>query len=254
MKNGNWLRSLNQERIVLLIAITLFVAFSLLLKGFASPDNLFSLVQAVSVIGVLGLAMAIVVIGRGIDLSLVAIACMPVAWFVVQVQSGVTIETTASLSLAFAVAVGLINGWLVVYAEMPAIFATIARGTITYGAIQFFFVRNDIIPFPSRLEGLSRFWLEHIWGVPNTVTFVAAAATAAWLFLSYTKVGRFIYAIGDNPIAARITGVPMRPVLLLQYVIAAVIALLAGVILASTVDSANTRLFNSTTLRLRMCC
>jgi ribose transport system permease protein len=240
------LRSFNQERIVLLISAVLFVVFSIFLKGFASPDNLLSLLQAVSIIGVLGLAMAIVVIGRGIDLSLIAIACMPVAWFVAQVQSGTPIEIAASYALIFAVAVGLINGWLVAYAEIPAIFATIATGTITYGAVQFFFVRSDIIPFPQALKGLSAFWLGRVGGVPNTVIFFALAAAAVWLFLRATKIGRYIYAIGDNPTAARITGVPMRPVLLLQYVLAAVIALLAGVVLASTVDSANTRLFNST--------
>ena len=238
--------SLDQERIVLAIAVVLFVLFSVFLKGFADPDNLLTLLQGVSIIGILGIAMAIVVIGRGIDLSLVAVACMPVAWFIVQVQGGASLEWAAFMALLAAVIVGLVNGWLIAYAEVPAIFATIATGTITYGAIQFLFVPTDIVPFPPALKQLSQFWMSRIYGVPTTVIFFALLAMAAWLFLRYTRIGRYIYAVGDNPNAARTTGLPVRPILLVQYVMASVIALVAGIILASTVSSGNTRLFNST--------
>jgi ribose transport system permease protein len=234
-------KSFDQERIVLAIAVLLFVCFAVTLDRFIDPGNLLSLLQGVLIIGVLGVAMAIVVIGRGIDLSMIAVTCMPVAWFVVQVQAGTSVEWAVLSALAIALVVGLLNGWLIAYAGIPSIFATIATGTITCGAVQFFFVPTDIIPFPPALKQLSQLWISRIYGVPTTVIFFAVVAAGAWFFLRYTRSGRFIYAVGDNPAAARITGLPVRPILMLQYVVASVIALVAGIILASAITGARSQ-------------
>ena len=71
---------LTQEKIVLLIAIVLFCVFSIFLRGFLSPNNILTLLRSVSTLGILGVGMAIVVIGRGIDLTIVAIYAMSAAW------------------------------------------------------------------------------------------------------------------------------------------------------------------------------
>ena len=70
-------------------------------------------------------------------------------------------------------------------------------------------------------------------------------ALLAWAFLRFTKPGRFVYAIGDNFSAARISGAPVRPVIVLQYVLAASIAYVAGMITATAVASVNTEIANS---------
>jgi len=237
---------LTQEKIVLVISIVLFAVFATFLDGFATFGNLLSLIQAVSVIGSLGIAMAIVVIGRGMDLSLIAVMAMPVAWFTVQVQNGSPIGTAAILAIGLALLVGLVNGWLVAYAEVPGIFATIGTGAITYGAVQFFFVPTDVIPLPDRLGWLSDMALGKMLGIPNTVIFFLALAGIVSAFLKFTRAGRFIYAIGDNPLSARIVGIAVRPVIVLQYTIAALIAVCVGFVVVGTIDSANTRIFNST--------
>ena len=64
--------------------------------------------------------------------------------------------------------------------------------------------------------------------------------------LRRTRVGAYIYAIGDNPNGARVTGIPTRPIIVLQYVLAALIGCLAGLVLAASVNSMPTRIFNST--------
>jgi len=71
-------------------------------------------------------------------------------------------------------------------------------------------------------------------------------ALAAWLFLRYLKPGRFIYGMGDNPAAARVTGIPVRPMIIVQYVVIAIIALLAGIVMATALSHINTRLALST--------
>jgi ribose transport system permease protein len=71
-------------------------------------------------------------------------------------------------------------------------------------------------------------------------------ALIVFLLLRFTKPGRFIYALGDNPLAARVTGIPVRPMIVLQYTVSALIAFIAGLLLTATVSSMNTRLANST--------
>lgn len=237
---------LDQPRIVLAIAVVLFVVFALTLDGFATSGNIFSLIQSVTVIGLLGIGMAIVIIGRGIDLSMVSVAVMPVAWSFVQMANGASLEAAFLSALLVALAVGLLNGWLVAYVEVPAIFATLATGTIVYGAMQFFAVSDDIVQVPPAMGPISAWLRGTTLGVPHSVVFFVIVAALAAALLRVTVQGRFVYAIGDNPMAARTTGLPVRPNIVLQYVLSALVALTAGYVLAITVDSANTRIFNST--------
>jgi ribose transport system permease protein len=236
----------DQQSIVLAVAVALFLLFSFFLKGFAEVGNLLTLLQSVAVIGVLGLGMAVVIIGRGMDLSMIAVLVMPTAWMFVVVENGLPVGVASFYALLIAIAAGLLNGWLVAFLEVPSIFATLASGMIVYGTMQFLAVSNDIVPVPQQLMWMTTLFQKSVLGLPTVVIFFGAVALVSWLFLRFTVYGRYIYAIGDNPLAARATGVPVRFILVLQYVIAAVIAVVAGVVLAVTVSSANTRLFNST--------
>jgi ribose transport system permease protein len=85
-----------------------------------------------------------------------------------------------------------------------------------------------------------------VLGVPTPVIVFAIVAALAYLFLRYMKLGRFIYGMGDNPLAARVTGIPVRPMIVLQYVLIAVIALIAGIVMATALSGMNTRLALST--------
>lgn len=208
--------------------------------------NLLSLIQAVTIIGVLGIGMAIVIVGRGIDLSMVSVMVMPVAWSFVLMRNGISIEAAFFSAFLIGIIVGIVNGWLVAYVEVPAIFATLATGTIVFGAMQYFAVSDDIIQVPDAMAALSTLLRGATFEVPNSVIFFGIVALIASLILRFTVQGRYIYAIGDNPLAASVTGVPVRPNLILQYVMSAFVALVAGYVLAITVDSANTRIFNST--------
>jgi ribose transport system permease protein len=237
---------LDQQKIVLGIAILLFILFSILLPGFATQGNILTMLQSVAIIGVLGNGMAIVIIGRGIDLSMISVAVMPVAWAFVQIDNGASPGLAFAAALLVALAVGVLNGWLVAYVEVPAIFATLATGTMVFGAMQFFAVKNDIINVPPAFDTIGGIIRGQTFGVPHSVVFFAIIAALATGLLRYTVPGRYIYAVGDNPQAARTTGVPMRPILILQYTLSALVALAAGYVLALTVESANTRIFNST--------
>ena len=237
----------NQEQIVFVIAVAIFLVFSVTLKGFLSAGNVLSLIQNVCILGILGIGIAQVIIGRGIDLSMVATMVISVAWFVAMVNRGVPLGLSLALGFAFALIIGLTNGLLVAFAEIPAIFATLAMGTAVYGFGKCFLVETDVINLVEGRFGLVP-WTGggQLYGIPAPVIVAAAIAAVTFLFLRFTRPGRFIFATGDNPAAARITGVPTRPLLVAQYVFSAAIAFMAGVVTAAAVNAVNTRQANST--------
>ena len=91
-------------------------------------ENVLTLVRSVSVLGILGAGMAIVVIGRGIDLAIVAIMAVSVALTLDQSVLGTPLATAFLIGLGFALICGLASGLLIAYAEVPAIFAHLGHG------------------------------------------------------------------------------------------------------------------------------
>ena len=245
MKAG-FIFDLTQERIVLLLAAVLLVVFSTTITGFLQPDNILSIVQNVSVLGILGIAMAISIIGRGIDLSIVSIMAYAVAWTLALTGTGMSLWLAVALGAGFAACAGLVNGYLIAYAEIPAIFATLASGTAIYGFGQYFLVSVDVVYLPPDFGFLQFIGSGRSYGIPNIVFSFAVMALAVYLLLQKTVFGRYLYAMGDNPAAARSSGIPTRPLMVAQYVLSALIGYVAGLVTATAVASMNTRVVNST--------
>lgn len=237
----------SQERIVFALALALFVVAAVLLPGFLDPVNLISIVHSVSVLGLLAVAMAIVVIGRGIDLSAVAIMAMSAAWYLQMLNDGWGEWGALGVAIAGVLAIGFVNGFLIAYADVPAIFATLASGSFVFGVVRSRLITQDAVPVPPGhwLEQLGGF---HPLGIPPEVFVFAGACLLAYLFLRFTKWGRYVYYMGDNLVAARNMGIPVRPMNVLRYVISALIALAAGLLTAASLHSMNTRVVNSTLL------
>ncbi|WP_378941733.1 ABC transporter permease [Mesorhizobium sp. ANAO-SY3R2] len=235
-----------QERIVFAIAAAMFIVFAIALPGFLDAGNLLSLVQSVSILGILGIGMALTIIGRGIDLAIISTMAMSVAWVLFLISQGTPVYLAILYGNIFVVLVGLLIGFLVAYAEIPAIFATLAMTTAIYGFTRVALVDIDLVFLPDSASWMRNFGAGYVFGIPVPVIAFAAVALLAHLFLRYTKLGVFIRAMGDNPLRARSAGVPTRPIILLQYVLSASIAFFAGLVLATLVSTMNTRVVNST--------
>ncbi|MGC8524233.1 MAG: ABC transporter permease [Acidibrevibacterium sp.] len=226
--------------------MVLFLIFSLLLHGFLTPDNMLTLLQNVAVLGILGLGMAVVVIGRGIDLSLIAALAVPPGLVLQMVQNGHTLSLALIAAFALGLALGLVNGWLIAYAEVPSLFATLASGLFLAGLGQAALFKLDVVQWSPGMNALTTLGQGRVAGVPVPIVMFGLAAIVLALFLRQTRLGTFVYAIGDNPNAARIAGLPSRPVVVLQYVMASLVGVFAGIVLAASVNSMPTRIYNST--------
>ncbi len=240
-------RPWSQEQIVLALAVLLFAVAGATLPGFLAPNNLISIVRSVSVLGILAVAMAIVVIGRGVDLSAVAIMAMSAAWYLQMLNNGVSDPVALATIIGATLAIGLANGILIAYADVPAIFATLASASFVFGAVRSQLITQDAVPVPPG------HWLQtlggaRLLGIPAEVFIFAGISFFAYLFLRFTKWGRYVYLMGDNFQAARNMGIPVRHMILLRYVLSALVALGAGLLTAASLLSINTRIVNSTLL------
>ena len=235
-----------QQEIVFIVFAALFAGFAIFLKGFFTTDNMLTLLQNVATLGILGLAMALVVIGRGIDISLIAALAVPPGLVLQMVQDGHPLWLSILVALALSAALGLLNGWLIAFADVPSLFATLATGMFLAGLGQAALFQLDVVQWSEGMKGFERLGQGTVFGVPTSILMLALACVVVAALLRTTRIGAFIYAIGDNPFAARVTGLPVRGVIVLQYVLASLIGCFAGFVLAASVNSMPTRIFNST--------
>lgn len=237
---------LTQESIVAAASVILFIYFSLTLDNFLSPQNIITLVRNVAVLGMLSLGMAIVVIGRGVDLSLIATMAVSLTVAIVLANKGYPFGVALAGGGAFVIVVALVMGFLIAYVEIPPIFATLAVATIVYGLGRGVVADLDVNNLPNGLDWFIYLGRGSMAGIPLPVWIFAFFALFVHLFLRKIGLGRFIYAIGDNIAAARIAGMPARPIIILQYVLSGLMAFIAGVVTTASVASMNMRVVNST--------
>jgi ribose transport system permease protein len=236
----------SQEQIVLALAVLLCVGFAVSLPGFLTASNILNLVRSVSILGILGVAMGLVVIGRGIDLALVSLMAISVAWTLQLVADGLALPAAVAIGLAFSLVTGCISGYLIAYVEIPAIFATLAMGTLIYGFGRYFLFGLDVVYMPDSAREMLWLGQGRLLGVPVPIFLFAGVCLLGHLFLRHTRAGRYLRAVGDNVLAARITGIPARPIIVLQYALSALIGYVAGIVTAASVASMNTRIALST--------
>jgi ribose transport system permease protein len=190
--------------------------------------------------------MATVVIGRGIDLSMVAIMTVSVALLFVLVQAGTPLLAALALAAGAALLFGALNGFLIAYVEIPPLFTTLALGIMVVGLGQYFVYNSLAVPAPPGIGWLSTLGVGRIAGVPLSVVLFFALAILVHLGLRFTHQGRYLFAMGDNPTAARNGGVPMRPFIVVQYALVGLLAFFAGLVMATAVNEMNARIVYST--------
>ena len=241
------LKKPTQEQIVFLLTVLVFVSFSILLDGFLTFRNLINLMRSVSVLGILSVGMAIVVIGRGLDLSQVAISAVGAAWVLKLMENETTMPVAILAGLGFAVLVGLLNGSLIAFIEIPPLFVTLATGIFALGMGRTWLLEGKLMIFvPKKCESFLFLGQGSILGIPMPILLFVAIAILGQVYLSRISWGRFVYAQGDNADAARLTGLAVRPQTILTYTLCAMIGYIGGLLMSSTVASIDVRVINST--------
>lgn len=226
--------------VVLVATVLLIALFSIKIDGFATAGNLRVLLSNSASLVILSCGMAVVIISRGLDLSLIAQMVAGAATFSILINAGLNGWTAFGLTLFAMPLIGLMNGWLIAYAEIPAMLATLASAMLITGFFRFAILRGEYLLLLDKSNPAVALLSSSV--LPGvTVPFLLMVSTllATWGLLRYSVPGRITYAMGDNFQAARLTGLPVRTTTLAIYVFAAFTAFVAGLVVASasgTVD------------------
>ncbi len=230
-----------REVSIILFILLLVVIVSLRAPNFLSLENARIILMNISILSIVSLAQAMIVITRGIDLSvssMVGLTAMMVA-FTVRAYPSTPNVLLILLGVALGMVLGSFNALIIAIGNVPPIIATLGTLSVYRGLIFLYSNGTWINAFemPQTFKQLTK---ASPLGLPNLVIFAVIIAILAYIFLNYTRPGRDIYAIGSNPEAAKTSGIRTKRVIFMVYVIAGLASGLAGVFWASRFEAAQT--------------
>lgn len=204
---------------------------------FLKISNLKGVASQTAIYAVIAIGMTLVIITAGIDLSvgsLVALSSVTAALFVSR-QGGENAGTVIViggwlLALTTCAAHGAFTGLMITRFRIPAFIVTLALMKTASGLAYRLSGGSSIPDLPDAFFAPGR---GEVAGIPNPVVLMAGLYAAAHIVMSHTIFGRYVYAIGGNQEAARLSGVPVRRVLLAVYTISGALAGLGGLVLTS---------------------
>ena len=219
----------------------LFVAESYRWPSFLKPSNLLAVVDRIVVIAVIAIGMTMVIVTAGIDLSvgsLIALSAV-IGTVLMKYLGGLNAPAWVVLVgfLAGILGCGLVGGFagfMVARFKVPAFITSLGIMMMARGLAFLITGGFSIYQVPEALSWLGQ---GRSLAIPNTVLLLAVLYVIAHVFMSQTRLGRYIYAVGGNEQAARLSGVPVKSVIVFVYVISGLAAGLGGCIQASQLNT-----------------
>ena len=236
-----WTIARFREAGISLFILILMVAVTLRAPSFLTVDNFEDILLNISILVIVALAQTMVIITHGIDLSvssMIGLVAMMVA-FVMKQNPEMYVLLAVLMGMALGAVLGIFNGLIITYGNVPPIIATLGTLTIYRGLVFYYSQGTWINSFelPANFKLLSK---GTPLGLPNMVIIAILVALLVYYFLNYTRTGRDIYAVGSNPEAAQYAGIRSQHIIFLVYVISGVLSGLAAVLWVSRFESAQT--------------
>jgi inositol transport system permease protein len=231
-----WLRRYGTS----LFLVLLIVFFAAENPRFLSMRNVSNILTEVSIYGIIAVGMTFVILTAGVDLavgSLLAFAGMAGAYVMKAIGADYSLSWLVALSTATAVGalVGYLQGKAVTVFSIPPFIVTLGGLTVWRGAT---LILNDGSPIAG-FDASYRWWgTGSIIGVPVPVVFFGVIALVGYVAQRYTRYGRYVYAVGGNPEAARLNGLDVAAIITSVYLIVGALAGLAGFLLSARLGAA----------------
>jgi simple sugar transport system permease protein len=221
----------------------LLAAFGLAVPGFLSAHNLVNILRSIAIVTVIGLGVSLSLAVGGFDLSVGSTASLADAVVIsAMVRHGAGTAAALSLAVAACLAVGLLNAFLVVRLRIPDLLATLASMFVVQGAAMTYsrggsITAHMVLADGSTAPGALTPAFEAIGQVPAIILVMLVAVVAVQLVLSFTTWGRYLYIVGGNAEAARLTGLAVGSWRAAAYLASSVLAAVGGILLASRIGS-----------------
>ncbi|MBZ9816117.1 ABC transporter permease [Mesorhizobium sp. CA7] len=241
----------NQTFWVVIAVILACLFLSVATDSFATSKNIFNITRNITFVAIVALGMTFVIITGGIDLSVGSVLCLSSMVLAVTMHAGYSIEVGILASIATALAIGAFNGLLIAYLGFPPFVVTL--GMLSVARSLAMVASNNTVVFqfgPDHQKLLSLGGGAWLFGIANPVLYMILLAGITGFILRWTKFGRHIFAIGGNEHAATLTGVPVKQIKVVVYMISALSAGLAGIIQTGWLGAVTTNLGNGMELQV----
>ncbi|CAN7764461.1 ABC transporter permease [Caballeronia sp. LjRoot31] len=215
------------------LTLALIVLFSLILPDtFPTLLNVRSIVGDKSIIAILALAAMIPMATGRIDLTVgYGIVLWHILAISLQTSYGIDWRVAVVIVLALGALLGLLNGLLVEVAQIDSFIATLGTGTVLYAIAMWHTGGRQVIG--TLPDAFTSIFTTSLFGLPIAATYVVVIAIVLWIASDYLPIGRYLYAIGANPRAAALNGIPARRYVILAFVSSGVLTAFAGIVLAA---------------------
>jgi L-arabinose transport system permease protein len=228
---GDLRDAVGAQNVSLLIALALLVAIiGVQNDAFFLTSNLINIGVAVSLLGVVAIVMTVVIVSGGLDISVgstAGLASVAAAEAMTHVDSAVL---GIAAGLACGALAGLLNGLFITVGRVNPVIATLATYS-AYRGVAFAVTNGEAVTIDN--DTFVTLGSDRVAGIPVPVIVLALVAVAFFVFLRHTDIGRNIYAMGGNPVAARLAGISLSKYRLGIYTLSGTVAGLAGVLLAA---------------------
>jgi ribose transport system permease protein len=229
------LREILQRYGLVFSFLLLCLVLSLLSDRFLTVGNLTNVLRQSTINLIIAIGMTYVILTAGIDLSVGAVLALATVVTADLLQRGVPILPTIGLGLLLGGVLGLANGLLISRVKVPAFVATLGMMTVARGLALTYTQVRPITGLPDAFRYIGTGYLGPI---PMPIIVAGITFIAGYVLLTRTRMGMYIYALGNNPIAAHYTGIATHNYIAFVYVLAGSLAALAGMILVARLDSA----------------
>jgi len=216
-----------------ILTLALILGFSIILPDtFPTLLNARAILGDKSIIALLALAAMIPMATGRIDLTVgYGIVMSHILAISLQVRYGLDWPVAVLITLAAGALVGAVNGLLVELARIDSFIATLGTGTVLYALATWHTDGRQVVGMLP--ESFTAIFATSIFGLPIVAAYVLVVAVVLWLAADYLPIGRYFYAIGANPRAAELNGIPTRRYVIAAFIASGTLTAFAGVVLAA---------------------
>ena len=229
------LRATLREGRAIWMLILVCVIIAVQTRAFLTTSNMMDILLEASVTALLGAGQTFVIILAEIDLSDGAILGLSAAITAMAISHHQNVGLALVIGIAVGAACGLVNGLLATVTKMPSFIATLGTMSVFGSMTLEFMGGNPVAVLTNAFDDIGQ---ARPGGVPLPVFITVGIFIVFGILLARTRFGRFVYAVGDNPDAARLSGVPVARVKIWAFIISGVLSAVAGFILTARLSDA----------------
>ncbi|HZB63550.1 MAG TPA: ABC transporter permease [Microvirga sp.] len=215
------------------LLLLMWIALAVSTDSFFTANNFENLLRQASLWAIIAVGQTFVIITGGIDLSVGAVVGLSSTIVAMLLKAGVPIWLSIGLTLMSGVAIGAFHAFGILKLGLPPFIMTLATLTALRGIGLLMTNGATISGFSTDFTGFSRLSFA---GIPSLFWMVILVAVPSYILLHHSRWGRYIYAVGSNSEAARLSGINISRTIYLAYILSATLAAFAGILTASRIS------------------